>query len=248
MRAPGVACETRLVEGHPWETIVAEATGVKSPLVVVSTHIGAIEHASRGTVTERLLGSTADRVVRHAPCPVLVAPADLDLPRTLEGARWLVAIDFHEPSVEALRTARLFAERTGGTLETIHVVHRAEVDANQPWRSSLHGHAKEMAVKRLAELGAAELARTPGPSIAAGSPAAARPPHPHFRMAERVSEGDTIATLVDAAHEQRNTVLVMGTHGRGGLARLALGSTTERVLRRADVPVLCVRRIDAAHA
>ncbi|QLD86194.1 universal stress protein [Natronomonas halophila] len=47
--------------------------------------------------------------------------------------------------------------------------------------------------------------------------------------------------IVDYATENDVDLIVMGTHGRSGLERALLGSTTERVLRTADPPVLTVR-------
>jgi nucleotide-binding universal stress UspA family protein len=49
------------------------------------------------------------------------------------------------------------------------------------------------------------------------------------------------AAVLDEARAFRADVIVMGTHGRRGLARLATGSDAEAVLRAADVPVLAVR-------
>jgi nucleotide-binding universal stress UspA family protein len=59
----GVAVATRVVEGHPAERIVEAARGVD--LVVMSTH-------GRTGLAHFLLGSTAERVVRHATVPVMV--------------------------------------------------------------------------------------------------------------------------------------------------------------------------------
>lgn len=49
------------------------------------------------------------------------------------------------------------------------------------------------------------------------------------------------ALIVEAAKQWRAQLIVMGTHGRHGLQRLALGSDAELVLRTAPVPVLMVR-------
>jgi len=54
-------------------------------------------------------------------------------------------------------------------------------------------------------------------------------------------EGSPSATIVDYADENDIDVIVMGTHGRGGLDRLLLGSVAARVVRTANVPVLTVR-------
>lgn len=46
--------------------------------------------------------------------------------------------------------------------------------------------------------------------------------------------------IVDYAQSVDADLVVMGTHGRSGVDRVLLGSTTERTLRQGDVPVLCV--------
>lgn len=55
-----------------------------------------------------------------------------------------------------------------------------------------------------------------------------------------VLEGSPSSRIVDYADEARCDLIVMGTHGRGGIDRLLLGSVAERVVRSADVPVLTV--------
>ncbi len=62
------------------------------------------------------------------------------------------------------------------------------------------------------------------------------------RVTAQVAVGPIVETINRAARDIGADVMVMGTHGRKGLARLALGSVAERVLRTADVPVLMVRR------
>lgn len=57
-----------------------------------------------------------------------------------------------------------------------------------------------------------------------------------------IREGTPNAVIRSYANEEGMDCIVMGTHGREGLDRFLLGSTTERVIRRADVPVLTVRR------
>lgn len=55
------------------------------------------------------------------------------------------------------------------------------------------------------------------------------------------AEGDCADVILAEAVEHKADVIVMGTHGRTGVKRLLLGSVAERVLRRADVPVVVVR-------
>ncbi len=59
------------------------------------------------------------------------------------------------------------------------------------------------------------------------------------RTSGSVSPADQI---VDYAEKNDVDLIVMGTHGRGGLEKMWLGSVTEKVLRKAHCPVLVVRQ------
>lgn len=62
---PGVTVEAKVTSGRPWQGVVEEARATGADLIVVSTHgYTGFKHA--------LLGSVAEKIVRHAPCPVLV--------------------------------------------------------------------------------------------------------------------------------------------------------------------------------
>lgn len=54
-------------------------------------------------------------------------------------------------------------------------------------------------------------------------------------------DGSPSRTITEYAAEQDCDIVVMGTHGRGGIDRLLLGSVAERVVRTSTVPVLTVR-------
>jgi nucleotide-binding universal stress UspA family protein len=56
-----------------------------------------------------------------------------------------------------------------------------------------------------------------------------------------VTEGSPAKTIVEHAVETDCDLILMGTHGRGGIDRLLLGSVAERVVRSSRVPVLTVR-------
>lgn len=57
----------------------------------------------------------------------------------------------------------------------------------------------------------------------------------------RVIEGDAAATIIRTAESHNADLVVIGTHGRTGLARVALGSVAEKVTRNAHASVLVVR-------
>jgi nucleotide-binding universal stress UspA family protein len=62
-----------------------------------------------------------------------------------------------------------------------------------------------------------------------------------------VLEGSVLERLLDAVVENHATSIVMGSHGRGGLARLLMRSTTEGLLRRSPVPVIVAPRGTPRH-
>lgn len=62
-----------------------------------------------------------------------------------------------------------------------------------------------------------------------------------IRAESLLEEGGCVDTILDMAGRTGADLIVMGSHGRGGIARALLGSVAEGVLRRADVPVLVTR-------
>ena len=97
-----MAVTTRMATGIPSEEVIAVARAEDSDLIVVGTR-------GKTGLAHILLGSTAERVIRGAPCPVLVVrtePSDYEdegspsRPVTLE--RILVPIDFSDCSLDAL--------------------------------------------------------------------------------------------------------------------------------------------------
>jgi nucleotide-binding universal stress UspA family protein len=60
--------------------------------------------------------------------------------------------------------------------------------------------------------------------------------------------GAPARAIGDYARENAMNLIVMGTHGRGGVAHLLLGSVTERVVRTAEWPVLKIKGNAAALA
>jgi nucleotide-binding universal stress UspA family protein len=62
-----------------------------------------------------------------------------------------------------------------------------------------------------------------------------------IRVERFVREGDPAGEILRAAQFTNTDLIVMGTHGRTGLARLLAGSVAEQVMRRAPCPVLTVR-------
>ena len=56
-----------------------------------------------------------------------------------------------------------------------------------------------------------------------------------------LEEGPSVMTILEVACDQHADLIVMGSHGRGGISRILLGSVTEGVLRQTRIPVMVTR-------
>lgn len=67
----------------------------------------------------------------------------------------------------------------------------------------------------------------------------------HFSNCERVHlhvrDGNVLAEILGSAVELGSDLIILGTHGRSGLAQLVIGSTADKVVRSATIPVMTVR-------
>ncbi|HUY98977.1 MAG TPA: universal stress protein [Thermomicrobiaceae bacterium] len=131
-------------------------------------------------------------------------------------ANIVVPLDGSTLSEEALSLARQLASTLGGTLELVHVVE--PVPLLDLLVSDRYGEA-ECYLARVAE------------GVAGAVP-----------VRIRVLGGDPVTELLRYAHQTPDAVIVMSTHGRGGLPRLLLGSVADKVVRGASVPVVVVQR------
>lgn len=140
----------------------------------------------------------------------------------------LVATDFSEPSDAALKYGKELANRFGATLHVLHVAPNVYVSAvgaaeYATIAPDLQQQVEDDARRQLEEL-LIDTDKT-GP-----------------RSIPVVSTSTSPAwTIVGYAKDHDIDVIVMGTHGRGALAHLVMGSVAERVVRLAPCPVLTVR-------
>ena len=139
--------------------------------------------------------------------------------------RILVPTDFSACALPAVRYAAELADKFGAELVLLHVVPDSVLalpDAVMPTPTADLHSLIEAGKTGLANLIAAEkLDRlNPRPEVRIGSPA---------------------AEITAAATDLRADLVCISTHGRGGLARVLLGSVAEHVVRQAPCPVLTVR-------
>ena len=137
----------------------------------------------------------------------------------------LVATDFSEASDTALTYGRELAGRFGSTLHVLHITENIYVTTYgaEAYDPSLQKELEDAARARLEEL-VIDSDRS-GPVM---KPTVLTSSSPAF-------------AIVDYAGEHGIDLIVMGTHGRGALAHLLMGSVAEKVVRLAPCPVLTVR-------
>ena len=140
----------------------------------------------------------------------------------------LVAVDGTATSVRGLDEAIRVAKATGGTLMLVHVVDDLLIGADY-----VPAVYYEPLVVSLRDSGAKVLAQ-----------AMAIVRHAEVPCEQKLLEtlgGRAADAIVNAAKEWSAELIVVGTHGRRGFKRLAMGSDAEMVLRLSPVPVLVVR-------
>ncbi len=136
----------------------------------------------------------------------------------------VVPVDFAEESVNAISTALELVERPSD----VHVTHvMIPPNSMAPvglWRETFDGSAEERVRRYFDEF----LAK-----------------HGFSGLTVVLLNGDPGLKICDYAEEKAADMIVISSHGYHGLKRMLLGSTAERVLRRAECPVLVLRRSDA---
>ncbi len=176
--------------------------------------------ASRKSAVEHaLLGSTAEQIVRHAPSAVLVARPGGDGPI-------VVATDFSDAAMHAERAGAEEARRWNRELVLMHAV-----DVYQPITATFEpGVIVDETTLNSLRASAEKLARATLDRLGASG-----------RIA--VVLGDPGRAIVAQARDAGASLIVVATHGRTGLARIALGSVAERVARTAACPVWVERTV-----
>jgi nucleotide-binding universal stress UspA family protein len=212
-----VTCQT--TTGKPFRAITKMAQTSKVDLVVIAT---------RGNTGFRrlFLGSTAAQVLRHATCPVLTVPGKF-AHHELKIKKIVVPTDFSNLSKDALPYARLLAEHFGAEVILVHAVAPFAV-------APLVGTpvTEQMIVPMMydAEGELNQLAREFAETTTA-------------KVKNKVVFVSPSYGVVEIANQLKADLIVLTTHGHTGFTRLAMGSTTEHVVRQSKCPVLVVREL-----
>jgi nucleotide-binding universal stress UspA family protein len=214
----GPRTSSRVVSGSVPGALADHAAASGAQLIVMSTH-------GRTGFARWLMGSVSERLLRVAPCSALVVRGAAH-GSTPSIRRVLVAVDLSEHSRRALDAALAIARPLGAAVEVLHAVAlpiQADAGLSQPGL-----------IDRLRERARAELARFVSEVVAAGSAGA-------IEVEQTLVPGAPTSVINEHVAARQPDLLVLGTHGYGGVKRLVLGSVAEALARYSTVTTLVVR-------
>jgi nucleotide-binding universal stress UspA family protein len=213
--------------GRPFEEICRLACDISIDLIIIATR-------GNGGPRHLMLGSTAERVVRYSPCPVLVVRGS-DLEKKANGRRIqrrapqfrkiLVAIDFSECSMKGLAYAQAFAKQFKSRLVLLNSVHFQYYVA-----SDEYGRYDLPRLMQYAEKAAREQMHDLVEKTDWGG----------LQLETSLQVGHPGQQICDGARDCAADLIITSTHGTTGFKHVLLGSTAEYVVRHAHCPVLVV--------
>ncbi|KPJ92392.1 MAG: hypothetical protein AMS18_07500 [Gemmatimonas sp. SG8_17] len=218
---------SRVVLGGSATKALAEFNDLSHPdLIVMSTH-------GCGPLCRAWIGSVADWLIRHVATPImLVHPnetGEVDPAKAHQIRHVVVPLDGSELAEESLEWVKRTVQATNASCTLIQVAHQSF----SAWSPYLRRRAPEVA--DYTQVGSS--ASQDYLSSVAG------------RLQEEGVNADTAVDggvpaavgVLRCAEERSADLIVIASHGRGGLRRLVLGSVADKIVRASEVPVLVVR-------
>jgi len=195
-------------------------------LVIVSTH-------GRSGLDRALFGSMAERIVHHAPCPILVVRErehdfvqDSSIPQvgtTIRLNRILAPLDFSDCAKKVVRYAEAFARKFNAGIVCVHVLESEKPPIAVDMEAFYDGHRIEAEKKMAAQLREIEVS---------------------VQVEGAIKFGKVHPQIVEMAEGRQVDLIILGERRRSGIGRFLLGSTTDQVIRHAPCPVLVVREVE----
>ena len=219
LRERGLTVDLALPVGGAAETIEDEITLRDIDLVVMATH-------GRSGLGRLVYGSVAAHVLHAAKVPVLVVRAWQKTSGTsfTDSPRIVVPVDGSHFAAAALPIARELVTALGGQLLLVMAVSPPEVAMMSELAYAQFDPASELAT-----------ATAYLEQLAEGERAAGRPTQTLAQVGMPEHVIGELARSNDAA------LIVMATHGRGGVGRFVMGSVADATLRQGTTPLLLVR-------
>lgn len=216
------------LKGRPFREICALARKIDADLIVISTRgLSGFKHL--------LLGSTAERVVRYSPCPVLVVRPIHDAHgrnsngeaphNALAIRKILVPVDFSDCSRKGVEFAKCLAKQSRATLVLLHSVYfQYHVSSDEYARCDYPLFVQE--ADKAARIRMQELTRELESE--------------GIKVEPLLKTGHVGEQICDSARSHGIDLIVTSTHGWTGFKHVLLGSNAEYVVQHAVCPVLVV--------
>lgn len=206
--------ELFIEQGSEYDQILNRAEAWHAELIALGTH-------GKKGLRRWLLGSVADQVVRAAHCRVLVAR------KSPQGAV-LAATDLSEPGLPVIEAAVAEAARRKRKLVVMHAI-----------ESPREGDAAMGLLGALPALDPPEVRSSK--RALAGQILNDALSRLHAQGEIVVADEEPSAETLQLASSLPSELIVVGTHGRSGLARVVLGSRASQILEKAPCSVLVAR-------
>ena len=222
---------TAALAGWPEQTIVDRAGEDPDALIVMTTH-------GRGGLARWALGSLVDRVLHTVSNPVLIVRASTAEVAPVGIQTMLVPLDGSDLAEMSLEHAANLAAALDAGISLVNVTHTrryyrshlagslvATGQSPDSWINDAMGDDAEEATDYLTQVQRCLVTE-----------------HPEISRVETLHllQDSPARAIIDWASVQ-STLVVMTSHGRGGLGRMLLGSVADRVVRHSNAPVLVIR-------
>jgi nucleotide-binding universal stress UspA family protein len=214
----GVDWELYISIGYPAKEIQQVVDEVSAGLLVAATHV-------RSGLERLLLGSVSRKLMSTLNVPFFIVPGSLPIERSslhrIESI--LIACDFSEDAVTAIEWGLAFSKTFKTKLTVATVIEKGQLDqiltVDPQKEHSVANRLLDEMTSKLGDYIPEDLKESTNLVVLAG--------HPHDELNKYA-----ILNHVD--------LIVMGVHGRGFIEKLMVGSTTDRVVRLGQFPVLAV--------
>lgn len=214
-----VNVQTIVAQGDIAGAVVDQAAEADADLIVMTTH-------GYSGITRWMLGSVAERVLRGAPCPVLVIREDVPLNHVL------ITLDGSPLAEAALEPGLALAQMLGSRATLLRVDYEEQLGSVELGLLELvdGGLCRELEITERERLNY---------YLECVAEKAARPGVPIDTV---VLTGRPAETILDFLEREQVDLVVMATHGYSGLRRWVYGSVTEKVLRGVSCCAMMVVR------
>ena len=208
--------------GQPTEEIATLIDEKKIDLVIAATH-------GRSGLKRFVIGSVTERLLHRLSCPLLVVnslkePPSLNEKRGIALKKILVGCDFSSTSEKAFQIGLSLAQEFESELHLVHII-APPIYTDLVASASVDAEFQDLLQRRLTE----KLDHMIPPEA-----------HSWCRVKTSLLDGFPFEEITRYADNHQIDLLVMGIRGRGLVETMLVGSTTDRVIRNAPCPVLCV--------